>query len=102
MNPLALEVREYVKAIVAALIACLAVLTAQVGGGLHTVEVLGAVGTFLATFAGTFAAPNKAPEDRLPDPTLSEQGYGEDSYLIRICVIIIVVALTVYLLKILF
>ena len=81
MNPLALEVREYVKALIGGLTATLALLAGALGDGLSAQETVGLLGAFVAGFGAVFLAPNKeAPVGRPADPGLSEQrgeaGYG--------------------------
>lgn len=80
MNPLQLEVREYVKAVVGGLTATLALLAGALGDGLSSQETVGLLAAFVAGFGAVFLAPNKDALGRTADPGLSEQngdaGYG--------------------------
>lgn len=73
MNPLALELREYVKAVVGGAVAALALLGGALGDGLSSQEWVGLAVAFLTGFAGVFYAPNKAPAGQPASPDLSEQ-----------------------------
>lgn len=89
LNPFALSASQYVKAIVAGLIAALAVLGTALDGGVTTNEALGVLSAFLVGFYGTFLAPNKAAAGP-GNPNLSEQdaGHGAVDGLIGLVIVL--------------
>ncbi len=97
-NPLALEVREYVKAIVGGAIAALALLGGALGDGLSSQESVGIAVAFLTGFAGTFYTPNKAPKGKKAKQQSAvheghEHGAVSLDYLGRILITVGIVAL---------
>ena len=100
MNPFALEVRQYVKALTAGLIAACSLLGGALGDGLSAQEWVGLVVAFLTGFTGVFYVENRDPKGQDNDhlSTMSgDAGHGENSLLVGLMVVVVVVLLVVLL-----
>lgn len=95
-TPFQLEVRQYVKALVAGLIALLSLLAGALGDGLSTQEIIGLGVAFLTGFVGVFYAENKDPKGTNRTDLSTQAGYV--SVLMVVLIVLAVLFILFYLL----